>query len=275
MRARELVAAVAIPLLVAAILLLPAWAFVVILGVVLLLAADELLTMARGTGVPAGRWLPLAALVATLAAAWRFGAAGAGAAAVVVAMVLPTAQLASRERPRGALAGAAVATFAVLYVGLGGACLGWLRLLPAGDAGAPLLLFFLGTIWVGDSGAYYVGRNLGRHKMSPRISPNKTWEGLAGGTVATFAAAAVFKLLFTRLGFPLPLAWGHTAALAAILAVAAPVGDLVESQLKRDTGVKDSSALLPGHGGLLDRTDSLIYAAPWVVGYLLLAGVMP
>ena len=91
----------------------------------------------------------------------------------------------------------------------------------------------------------------------------------SANSLATFAAAAVSKLVFD-----LPWSWGHIAALAAILAVAAPVGDLVESQFKRDTKVKDSSTLIPGHGGFLDRTDSLLYAAPPVLGYLLAAGLI-
>lgn len=269
MRARETVALVAIPLLLAAIIWLPPWAFLVVLAGPLLLAGDELLAMARGAGVPTGRWIPLGALALTLAACWMYGLTGLGLAACAVVLVLPAVQLASPGRPSGALAGAAVAAFAVLYVGLGGACLGWLRSVPDGSLGIRLLLVFLGTIWIGDSAAYYVGRSLGRHKMSPRISPNKTWEGLAAGAVATFGGAAVLKL-----AIGLPLGWVDTAVIAAILAVTAPLGDLVESQLKRDTGVKDSSALLPGHGGLLDRTDSLLYSAPWVLAYLLASGAL-
>ncbi len=269
MRARETVALIAIPLLLAAIVWLPSWAFLTVLAVPLLLAGDELLAMARGAGIPVGRWCPLAALALTLAACWAFGLVGLAAAATATVLVLPGVQLTNPGRPAGALSGAAVATFAVLYVGLGGACLGWLRSLPEGSLGIRLLLVFLGTIWIGDSGAYYVGRSIGRHKMSPRISPNKTWEGLAGGVLATFAGAAMLKL-----AIGLPLGWGHTAAVAAILAITAPLGDLVESQLKRDTGVKDSSSLLPGHGGLLDRTDSLLYSAPWVLGYLLVSGAL-
>jgi len=145
-----------------------------------------------------------------------------------------------------------------------------LREWPPDPWGKRFILLFLATIWAGDSGAYYVGKTFGRHKMSPRISPNKTWEGLAGGIVTSFVAAGLAKM-----AFGLALAWGHTLAIAAILAIAAPIGDLIESALKRDTGVKDSSSILPGHGGFLDRTDSLFYSAPFVLAYLLLTRIVP
>lgn len=266
---REAFAAVAIPLLAAAIIWLPSWAFLGLLAIALLLAADELLNMARFSGVAVSRWIPLVVLAATLASSWQWGLTGMAVAAIATIIVLPAIQLAHPRAPEGGLAGSAVSCLAALYVGLSGACLGWIRVLPEGDLGIRLLFFFLVTIWLGDSGAYYVGSHLGRHKMSPRISPNKTWEGLAGGVAATFIAAVVAKLVFG-----LPLAWVHMAALAAILAVAAPLGDLIESQFKRDTGVKDSSTLIPGHGGLLDRTDSLLFAAPPVLGYLLVTGLI-
>ena len=266
---REAFAVIAIPLLAAAIIWLPYWAFLALLGAVLVVAADELLAMARGAGMALTRWLPLLTLVAVLASSWRWGFSGMAAAATATVVILPALQLAHPRAPEGSLAGAAIACFSVLYVGLCGACLGWLRVLPDGDLGIRLLFFFLVSIWIGDSGAYYIGSHFGRHKMSPRISPNKTMEGLTGGVVATLVAAAGAKMILS-----LPFAWGHMAALAAILAVAAPLGDLIESQFKRDTGVKDSSTLIPGHGGFLDRTDSLLFAAPPVLGYLLVAGLL-
>jgi len=269
MGAREGFAVIAIPLLVAAIIWLPPTVFLSLLGVVVLLAADELLAMARSSGIAVGRWLPLAMTVMVLVSAWRWGLEGAGIASLVTVIVLPTTQLLHRQAPHGSLGGAATASLTVLYLGLTGACLGWLRVLPDEDLGVRVLLFFLATIWIGDSGAYYIGSRLGRHRMSPRISPNKTWEGLAGGVVTTCAAAAISKLVFG-----LPWGWGHMAVLAVILAIAAPLGDLVESQYKRDTKVKDSSTLIPGHGGLFDRTDSLLYSAPFVLGYLAVVGML-
>jgi len=267
--AREALAAVAIPVLLAIIILAPVWAFLLVLGAAALLAGDELLGMARGAGIPCGRWIPLAALGAVLAAAWT-GSLGAFMAALfAVAILIPTFQLASPTRPEGALTGTAAALLVPIYLGLGATALGWLRQWPEDGWGIRFILLFLGTIWIGDSGAYYVGKNFGRHPMAPRISPKKTFEGLAGGAAATLAGAL---LLGWALHVDLP--WEHRLAVGIILAVTAPLGDLVESQLKRATGVKDSSGLLPGHGGLLDRTDSLFYSAPPVLGYLLAAGVL-
>jgi phosphatidate cytidylyltransferase len=260
---RELVALAAIPLLAATVVFLPKWVFLVVLGAAAALACDELLVMARGIGLAGGRWVPILLLVGLLAGSWSSGVSGFAVAAIAVVVVLPTIRIAHPGAPSGSLGAVAAELLAVLYLGGTAACLGWLFQWPEEPQGAKLLAFFLFSIWVGDSGAYYVGRRFGRHKMAPRISPNKTLEGLAAGVLATCAAATLGASVL-RLG----IAPGHVAVLAFLLAFAAPVGDLVESMFKRDSGVKDSSTLLPGHGGLLDRTDSLFYAAPFVVAYL-------
>jgi phosphatidate cytidylyltransferase len=269
MGTREAFAVIAIPVLIAAVIWLPRPLFLGVLAAAILLAADELLAMARAAELAVGRWLPMVATGCVLAAAWGFGAVGVAVAATAIVVAVPSWQLRHPRAPEGSLTGAATAVLVALYFGLTGACLGWLRVLPEGDLGWRVLLFFLGTIWAGDSGAYYLGKNFGKHRMSPRISPNKTWEGLAGSVVATGAAAAGLSALFA-----LPWSWFHVGAIAAILVAAAPIGDLVESQFKRDTKVKDSSTLIPGHGGFFDRTDSLLLAAPPVLGYLLAAGLV-
>jgi phosphatidate cytidylyltransferase len=261
---------VALPVVLSIIIWAPPWVFLAIVGGAVMIAAHELLGMARSIGFRVFHWLPLLCLVGLLSSSWVFGISGLTVASVSVLIILPTAQLARTDAPEGSLAGVSIASFTVLYLGLCGASLGWLRVLPAEDMAVRFILFFLGTIWIGDSGAYYVGSRIGRHRMSPRISPNKTWEGLAGGTAAAFAAAAVLR---QTIGPELP--WPHIAGLAAILAATAPIGDLIESQFKRDTGFDDSSSLLPGHGGFLDRLDSLLYSAPPVLAYLLVAGLVP
>lgn len=266
---RIAVAIVAIPILVATILWLPVWTFLVVLGAAAILACDEFLDMTRVAGIDVARWMPLFLTAALLAASWTRGISGLAISMIATLLILSAVRLHHKNAPQGALAAIAAESLAVLYVGSTAACLGWLRQWPADDLGVRLIILFLACIWIGDSGAYYVGRTFGRHKMSPRISPNKTMEGLVGGMAATYAAAFIGAWV-------MDLSFGaiHIAAIATILAITAPLGDLVESQFKRDSGVKDSSTLLPGHGGLLDRTDSLFYAAPPVLGYLLLAGLI-
>jgi len=266
---RELVALAAIPALAATIIWGPPWALLMILGAAAVLACDELLKMARSAGLDASRWLPLVLTGALLAASWMWNLPGLAVSSVATLLILATVRLGHHSSPAGSLGAVAAESFAVLYLGATAACLGWLRLWPAEPEGMRLVIFFLACIWVGDSGAYYVGRTFGSHPMSPRISPNKTIEGLAGGVVTTYAAAALAANILV-LGLK-PI---HIVALATILAVGAPLGDLVESQFKRDSGVKDSSELLPGHGGLLDRTDSLFFSAPLFLGYLAAIGLV-
>lgn len=148
---------------------------------------------------------------------------------------------------------------------------GFLMLLPAGAAlvdlraGHPaLLLAVLGTVWISDSAAYFVGRRFGRRKLAPSISPGKTWEGVAGALIAV----ALYALAWAALGAPDNRWLGVPLALAAILlalAVVGIIGDLFESLIKRQAGVKDSGNLLPGHGGILDRIDAPVAMLPLAV----------
>ena len=126
-------------------------------------------------------------------------------------------------------------------------------------AGQHWLLFALSVNWIGDTAAYYVGRKFGRHKLAPQVSPGKTWEGAAASAVAGVILGAIY--------LPLTIP-GTSPVLAALFGLAAnaagQVGDLAESALKRGAGVKDSGALLPGHGGILDRVDSTMFSLPVV-----------
>lgn len=136
----------------------------------------------------------------------------------------------------------------------------------AADWGRSWLLFTLLAVFACDTGAFAVGRLAGRRRMAPRISPNKTWEGAAGG----FAAAVGAGLLAGAV-FDLAAAVWQAAAAGAVVGVAAQMGDLAESALKRAAGVKDSGSIMPGHGGILDRMDSILFALP-AVYYLVTAG---
>jgi len=136
-----------------------------------------------------------------------------------------------------------------------------IMLSKSGDAGLQLVVFSFLLVWAVDTAAYFGGRAFGRKKLSPFLSPNKTWAGFFAGFGGAIFAAVVSGLVFLRLPMP------KLVLVAIIAALAAQLGDLFESGLKRAYGAKDSSAILPGHGGLLDRFDSLLFAAP-VVYYL-------
>jgi phosphatidate cytidylyltransferase len=145
----------------------------------------------------------------------------------------------------------------VLYVGLLGGHLVALRTGFSQKLSAHLLSFFFLVLMGSDVGAYYVGRTIGKRKLAPKISPGKTWEGVAGGVVAGLALATVAHFWFFR---ELPLKWA--LPLAAVMTTLGILGDLTESALKRGAGAKDAAKVLPGHGGVLDRLDSLLFNAP-------------
>ena len=149
---------------------------------------------------------------------------------------------------------------ATTYVGL--LCGSLIRLRNDFPVGWKLVFFLLLVVWLGDSGAYYVGKKFGKHKLSPRISPKKTIEGLAGGITTSIIAAIVIHFTFFP-EFPLH----HAIIAGVILSFAGVVGDLAESMWKRSADVKDSGTLLPGHGGFLDRFDSILFTAPILYCY--------
>jgi phosphatidate cytidylyltransferase len=157
----------------------------------------------------------------------------------------------------------AFSIFPLLYIGL---TLVTLPLLWVQADGPSLLIFLFCVVWTGDVAALYIGRSFGRHKLAPKISPNKSWEGSAASVVGSLLIAALLVGLArwsegrAALHYPGPLV--RWLGLAVLLNVFAQVGDLVESAIKRGAGVKDSGAMLPGHGGILDRIDALLLAAP-------------
>jgi phosphatidate cytidylyltransferase len=158
-----------------------------------------------------------------------------------------------------------VAVLGAVYPGLLLGTVVRLRQLPDGVA---WLVLALAVTWLNDTGAYFAGRVYGQRKLYPRISPSKTWEGAAGGLLASIGGALAVK----SLGWLPQLPWWGSVVVGAGAGVLGPLGDLSESMLKRAYGAKDSSRLLPGHGGVLDRIDALLFTGPFV---LLCARVLP
>ncbi|RAU84524.1 phosphatidate cytidylyltransferase [Pontibacter arcticus] len=149
----------------------------------------------------------------------------------------------------------------VMYVAVPFALLHLLGFLKGEYSWQPILGLML-LLWASDTGAYIAGKNFGKHKLFQRISPGKTWEGWAGGVILTLAVGYGLSYYFKDLYL---YQW---LGMAVIISVFGVLGDLVESLLKRDLGVKDSGTLLPGHGGILDRFDSLLMAIPFIVAFL-------
>jgi phosphatidate cytidylyltransferase len=158
----------------------------------------------------------------------------------------------------------AIVLTGMLYVGLTLSYLVLIRLMPEGEF---LLIFLLLITWAADTGAYYVGTLYGRRLLAPSISPKKTFEGLVGGIIGATIIAFIARWTFMAEFSPL-----ETVVLALFLTVAGLWGDLVESAIKRSVGVKDSGGLLPGHGGMLDRLDSLLFSAPAFYYYVTFMG---
>ncbi|MBU1535031.1 phosphatidate cytidylyltransferase [Myxococcota bacterium] len=150
----------------------------------------------------------------------------------------------------------------VFYIAQLAAFIGLMKDLPHGGR---WIIFTLTIVWLNDTGAYFVGKSMGKHKFSPVVSPNKTWEGAIGGTFASCLAGVGATFYVPGLTIPVAI------ILAVFVGTFGQLGDLAESLLKRSFGVKDSGNLLPGHGGILDRIDALLFAFPIMFGYLYIA----
>jgi phosphatidate cytidylyltransferase len=269
---RVLTAAVLIPLV---LLLVFKGSFLVITiftALVAGLAAWEYLVLADAMGAKTPRILVLIAIAILFATPLALpndtGAAMLGALSLVLFVVCAFRSPLSRVLPD-----TAYSVFCLVYVGM---TLTTIPLISARENGPSLLLFLFFVVWSGDVAALYVGKSIGRHKLAPSISPNKTWEGsvgsIAGSLLITLGLIGLADLLARHnidiISYPGTI--GRWLLLAVLLNVAAQVGDLVESAIKRGAGVKDSGSLLPGHGGILDRIDALLLAAP-VLWYAQLA----
>ena len=283
---RVLTAVVLIPVVLLLVLRAPVAVLALVAAVVALLAVHELLMLAEAYGIRPFRWptyifvglffvfLALTPsdnkpLVNSAIFIYTTGFAAALAPFVFLTVGMRRGDMSS------ALPAAMASTVAFAYIALP---LGFLVQVRQQWSGAFLLLFLLLIVWAGDVFAYFVGSSLGRHLMSPRISPKKTWEGafaslvaslIVGGLLYNYALPISSALLNAHLierrdGFfalqKPPLA--QALLLSAAINIAAQLGDLVESLIKRGAGVKDSGAILPGHGGMLDRIDALLFAAP-------------
>ena len=271
-------AALGIPVGVA-LIYLGSWSVAGILSLVAALGTLEFFRLAGHAGAHPFR-LPgtVASVLLVLGAAWADGPGAWALSALVILLVLSLVALGAAvflrsvgERP---LASTATTVFGPIYLGV---TLGFgvhLRAFPGVADGAPgwegasVLIFPMAVAWLGDAAAYFAGRRWGRTKLIPRVSPGKTVAGAVGGLLVTVVVAVLMGgvLLGPYTGLGLSIA--EAALIGFVIAGVSQIGDLAESLLKREAGIKDSGTLFPGHGGVLDRFDSILFALP--VTYLLL-----
>ncbi len=245
---RVLTALVLIPIVLALVLWAPRWLFSAVLALIAAGALREYLAIAEQSGLAPLAWFSYAAAV-TLA----FWAPLSESLVLLVVAALLLAMRPSRSLDK-ALPGAAASVLGVFYVGVPLVLLGNLRNLRDGPR---WVIYVLVLTWISDTAAYFAGRAFGRHKLAPRISPGKTWEGAVASLLASVAFGVAY-LAWMRPEMGLLFA----GAMSAGVNIAGQLGDLAESAIKRGAGVKDSGAMLPGHGGLLDRIDALLFAVP-------------
>jgi len=269
MKTRILTAAVALPILIASIVLpsyVPeaVWIFVAIAVLALAAGLFEFYSLTKKLELKADAGIAYLGATA-LTVAFVFDAPAKApdlllmTLAGFVIVVLVTQTFRFQKDFTKMLTGAGVTILGVLYVAFLG---GFLISTRVGFEGHPflsthLLGFFFLVLMGSDTGAYFAGRALGKHKLAPKISPGKTWEGLIGGLIA----AAAFAALATFWFFP-ELPYQFSIPLAIVMAGVGVLGDLAESAMKRGSDTKDAASILPGHGGLLDRLDSLLLNAP-------------
>jgi phosphatidate cytidylyltransferase len=265
---RIVTAVIALPILIASILV--SWLeplFILIAAAAMLFGLYEFYMLARKKELKpdvATGFLGSAALFTVFCFASDPTQTGLDVQTLFLALLVLTIATLIAATLRGApfdkMIGSAGATIlGVVYVVLLGGHLVALRVGFQQQLAGHLLSFFFLVLMGADTGAYYTGRAIGTHKLAPTISPGKTWEGVAGGLVAGLALAAVAHFWFFR---ELPLKW--TLPLATVMVALGILGDLTESALKRSAGAKDAAKILPGHGGVLDRLDSLLFNAPLI-----------
>ncbi len=253
---RWLTAAVALPLLAGIIGFGPGWLLVMAILLVVLGGMLELFTLVLpGTSARKRAVVSSMGLMLPLATYWG-GVLGLTLATVVVLFISLLVHLFLYAKHKASLTSLGAVIFAQLYIPF---LLSHLLLLFPLPSGRRWIFFVLLVIFAGDTGAYYLGHRWGKRRLWPSVSPGKTVEGAVGGLLTSlFIALIAGKLLLSPTGFSLKF----ILVLASALALVGQVGDLMESMLKRISQVKDASGLLPGHGGLLDRLDSLIFAFP-------------
>ncbi|HEV2987114.1 MAG TPA: phosphatidate cytidylyltransferase [Candidatus Angelobacter sp.] len=300
---RVLTAAVLIPLVLVAVFKAPLWLFALVIAVVAFLTIHEYLAMIAAYGIEPLPWMTYGMVLLVVGGVfasndpqllgyftWSTWLFRCWTVLLLLSMAFGI-PVVFRQNLRMALPASAASAFGVLYIA---APLSLLIVMRHDEIQCFLVIFILLASWAGDTAAYYAGRAFGRHKLAPVVSPNKSWEGSIASVVATILAAFVLLHYYPQISSwfsglktaywlspahstatgSVIVPWWQIILLGIITNVATQLGDLFESAIKRGAQVKDSGSLLPGHGGMLDRIDALLFAIPAVWYYANLTGFL-
>ena len=248
---RVLTAALLVPFVVYTVVWANPWVFLAVVALCAVLTYREYDAIAAAYGFGAPGVLGYGAGLLLLLIPGGTGAVMIGVALLALVLALRSAELA-HALPRTAL----------LLLGVIYAFGCWRCAIVLHGHGVHWLMYALLISWTGDTGAYFVGKAFGKHRMADRVSPKKSWEGAAASVVTSVVLAGAYLVYFTHVDI------AQAAVLTALGNMAGQFGDLVESAMKRGAGVKDSGGLLPGHGGFLDRVDSALFVMPVIAGWL-------
>ena len=256
---RKLLSSIAIALLLLAIifttLAFAPFLFALVVTLAFAIATHELVAAYSQKGLSLHHWPIVVSNAAIMVAAWFQGVDGIAMASVIALLV--NLALTLLKGPEGFISRAGATGFAILYLGL---LPSFIILLAADADGFALVSMLVMIVAFNDTFAYLTGVLFGKHRMAPKLSPKKSWEGFAGGAIATLAVSGyAFETLLEK-------PWWLGVAAGSLGVLAATFGDLIESALKRDFGIKDMSSFLPGHGGMFDRIDSATLCGPtlWI-----------
>ncbi len=258
---RILTALALLPLFIFVVIHPNPWFFTVFLSVAALLSIREYFGLATATGFRVFKKLGTILTLGFLAAAVWPDQLRQEWLIVIGLFMLLTGCLRKKIDLEDALGSVAVTFFGAFFIGF---LLGYLVALKStgSESGKDLIFLLAVTVWAGDTCAYYVGKNFGKHPFAPRVSPKKTWEGFLGCVAGSLIAATIASFTFIHRiqGF-------HVIVIGLLVPIVGQLGDLCESAIKRGAKIKDSSQILPGHGGMLDRIDSILFNAPLIYYY--------
>ena len=259
---RVLVAIIAIPVVIGASYFGGIYFFLFTL-IISTIAFYEFSVLAKNKGANVNLWVGLLSIILFLINQYSFFVSFLS---IILLTVFLLSLIELFRNKDSAIINLGTTLLGIFYIGLFSTALLGIREFYQDDLynrGGYIIIAVLATIWICDSAAYYGGTALGKHKLFKRVSPNKSWEGAIFGFIFALATMILAKIIILNF-----LSWTTIIALGFIVGIFGQVGDLIESLIKRDAGVKDSSTIIPGHGGIFDRFDSLLYTAPLIFLYL-------